>query len=559
MGKKILCLSIAMATFLMLMTVGHFFLKPHNYDSVVVLDEGWRVYYNDTVYENVALSDLRKIIGDGAHKGDVIHMVHPSVEVNDFETPTIMFESRFSAWILYTSTIETDRGFMDSYKAGKFIGCENNFVNLPNTDRPVDISISLLVTEDGAYNYFEAPALAGYYTLLLYSIYNNIFIFMSAAFLVIFGLMFFAVGLGFRSDMPEINMQMYSSLVFIALGIWLLTQFRILDLFVETNGHQTEIEYISLYMVVPLMYLVMGSMRNYLHKTLFQFFSTIGAIIPLVLIGLHFAGIAHINQYLFIYQIDAMVLIVFMFVMILVKDAGSNLVTQTQYIQIMGQAMLALSFIFNIFFYYMEVLGYSKQIMLSKKAVPLGAISMVFATLVNYNIFISESIARKKEYESLAHLAYADELTGIANRSKYEKYIKSISEKPDDYCIISIDLNGLKEINDNQGHLMGDKYLFEFGGELEKCFGNDGFLARIGGDEFVVILTGESMLQVDYLIDGMKHALATLNEKDPIINRSAAIGYAYRHECEGKDANAVYLLADERMYKNKQLMHGTRR
>ena len=131
MGKKILCLGVAMGTFLMLMLLGHFFLKPHNYDSVVVLDEGWRVYYNDTVYENVALSDLRKIIGDGSHKGDVIHMVHPSVEANDFETPTIMFESRFSAWILYTNTIEIDRGFMDSYKAGKFIGCENNFVNLP--------------------------------------------------------------------------------------------------------------------------------------------------------------------------------------------------------------------------------------------------------------------------------------------------------------------------------------------------------------------------------------------------------------------------------------------
>ena len=145
------------------------------------------------------------------------------------------------------------------------------------------------------------------------------------------------------------------------------------------------------------------------------------------------------------------------------------------------------------------------------------------------------------------------------NFDEISNNIKSLSEKEDDYCIISIDLNGLKEVNDNQGHLMGDKYLFEFGRELGNCFGNEGFIARIGGDEFVVILTGESMSQVDYLIDRMKHALATHNEKDPIINRSAAIGYAYRHECEGKDANSVYLLADERMYKNKQLMHGTRR
>ena len=95
---------------------------------------------------------------------------------------------------------------------------------------------------------------------------------------------------------------------------------------------------------------------------------------------------------------------------------------------------------------------------------------MAFASLINYYIYISETYAKKKENESLAHLAYADGLTNIPNRSRYEKYLSDLNESGEDYCIISIDLNGLKTVNDNQGHLMGDKYLKEFSNALDNCF-----------------------------------------------------------------------------------------
>ena len=49
--------------------------------------------------------------------------------------------------------------------------------------------------------------------------------------------------------------------------------------------------------------------------------------------------------------------------------------------------------------------------------------------------------------------------------------------------------------------------------------------------------------------------LDEMNEKDRTIFRSAAIGYAFRHECHGGDAHKVYLLADERMFENKREQH----
>ena len=129
----------------------------------------------------------------------------------------------------------------------------------------------------------------------------------------------------------------------------------------------------------------------------------------------------------------------------------------------------------------------------------------------------------------------------------------------EDFIVISIDLNGLKTVNDNQGHLMGDRYLFEFGSVLEDCFGNNGFIARIGGDEFVVVLTGDNMSKVDEYIENMNASLDKLNKDDPKLFRSAAFGYAFRHEVSEGDFHAVYLLADERMYEKKELMHGVRR
>ncbi|WP_026660228.1 GGDEF domain-containing protein [Butyrivibrio sp. AC2005] len=557
MRRRILFLSAAFISFIVLLIMIHLVIKPKAISKINILNEGWDVLYNETEYKDVKLSALRGLIGNGTKKGDRIILVHKNIELSDYSSPIMMFETRFSAFkVSCNDKIIASKDF-DTFEKGRFIGCDNHYINLPNVEENAFVKIEILVSEDGAYSYYEPVVIGEYTDVILYLSYNDFYIFMISAFLIIFGIMFLAIAIGFRSSISEMNMQMYSAILFIMLGIWFLSQFKLLDLFVNTYGHQTEIEYISLYLIVPIMYMVMGSMQNYLKNKVFLCFSITGSIIAVLPIAIHYLGGIHMNQMLMVYQLDAFILFLFMVIM-LVKDSKNKRISPSATNQLVGQAAISVSFIFNVIFYYSEVMGISEQIMLSKVAVPIGTMCMVFATLVNYHIYISESYARKKENESLAHLAYADGLTGISNRSMYEKYLKDMTLQDKDYCIISIDLNGLKTINDGQGHLMGDKYLGEFSSILDECFSEKGFVARIGGDEFVAVLTDENITLADEIIRRINFELEKLNLKDPVYERSAAFGYAFRHEADDTDFNNIYLLADERMYKNKTDMKSKR-
>ena len=554
MNKKILFLVVSFVTFITLMLLGNYLLRPENLSRVNVLNEGWNARYNGREFTDIKLSDLRELMGDGTQRGDVIMLSRYVSSLKYHTAPTLMFESRFSAWrVSYNGTV-FDESHFDDIKAGKYVGCENNFISLPAVDTSALIGIELTITENGAYNFFEPVIYGSYRDVLLYVIYNNLFVVVSSVFLIIFGLLFFFVAIGFRSTLSEMNAQIFSSLLYITLGIWFLAQFNLLGMFIDTHNHQTEIEYIALYVTVPFMYLIIGYTQNYLKNKIFLLFAIIGSGVAMLPIVYHILKIGHINEYLILFQLDALVMCAIM-VFLLVKDIRAKNTSISQVIQLAGETVLAFSFIFNVIFYYFELAGISRQIMLSKKAVPMGAICMVFASLINYYVYISETYAKKKENESLAHLAYADGLTNIPNRSRYEKYLGDLNESKEDYCIVSIDLNGLKNVNDNQGHLMGDKYLTDFSKAFNEFFGSKEFIARIGGDEFVAILNKENILMADDLISSLKQKLDELNRKDPSIKRSASFGYAYKHETMTNSWNAAYLLADKRMYENKRDAH----
>ena len=113
-------------------------------------------------------------------------------------------------------------------------------------------------------------------------------------------------------------------------------------------------------------------------------------------------------------------------------------------------------------------------------------------------------------------------------------------------------------MNDKGGHLAGDKYLLDFSEALKKSAAGTGFLARIGGDEFVLVLKDEAIELVDSICKKIKEELDRMNAADNSYVRSAAAGYAFRHEQEDGDYRQIYLLADERMYKNKAAMKQSR-
>ncbi len=552
--KRIIFLTIAFFTFIILVLLCHFIFLPTPSAPIYELKDGWDVYYNDETFENISLNDLREKIGNLSSKGDEITLVKSMTSDDSIVFPTVSFLSRYSAVELYIDNDLVYSKDLNKISEKRFIGVHYNVVPFEPASDSFEIKIKLHVNEDDAYSHFEAPLFGDYYDVMVKLFYINLFALSSGIFLIIFGAAFFLISLIFYRTLPGISLQLSASLLFIVLGSWILSYYRLLDLFMDTKGHMTEIEYISLYLLVPLIYIIIGSIQDHYTDWVFLVVSSTSSLLSLFLIVLHFSGVMHMNRTLLYYHCLAVVCVLFLAVTI-GKDIYQKKLLPSESIQLIGLAFLAASFVLNMAAYTLEMAGILPVNLITKHTIPMGGLILVFATLINYFIYISESYARRKEYESLTHLAYADGLTDLPNRSRYEKYLSDLESKNSSYCIISMDLNGLKQVNDNEGHIKGDKYLLDFSTTLTQSFGDKAFLARIGGDEFVAILAEEYWNEVESLLGRLSDALEVKNVLYPEFNRSVAAGYAFSYEVKGNDSHEVYLLADKRMYEKKKRMH----
>lgn len=142
-----------------------------------------------------------------------------------------------------------------------------------------------------------------------------------------------------------------------------------------------------------------------------------------------------------------------------------------------------------------------------------------------------------------------DYLTKLYNRKSSELYITHMFETKEAFGVIILDLNLFKNINDNFGHLAGDIVLIEFAKTLQKVFYKDSLVARIGGDEFFVVMRNPNE---DYLqkINHVKHLLKT--HENPHMN-TLTFGYGYQAYNHDLTIDEMYSSADQKMYQNKRL------
>ncbi len=175
----------------------------------------------------------------------------------------------------------------------------------------------------------------------------------------------------------------------------------------------------------------------------------------------------------------------------------------------------------------------------------------IFQAVVNQ---LSTSIDRMELSGKLQHQAFHDRLTGMANRHQFEQTLnQSITrakQSQTSFCVLFIDLDGFKEVNDTLGHAFGDKLLAMVANRLAASLDGSGTLARMGGDEFAAILHDES--------DGTAAANALLQALEPRfviegehLSIGASIGIG-RFPDNGGNAETLLQSADEAMYQAKR-------
>lgn len=160
------------------------------------------------------------------------------------------------------------------------------------------------------------------------------------------------------------------------------------------------------------------------------------------------------------------------------------------------------------------------------------------------SFFIGTEIYNALLLRRLDEMSHIDALTGLNNRNAMIRRTKRLtrSAQPFPFGVVNLDLNGLKTVNDGQGHDAGDRLLVSAAEMLKKFF-YSGDLYRTGGDEFVIIATDITREVFERKVERLRRA----TEKDGAV--SFAIGACWSDGSE--DIFTTFRLADEKMYEDK--------
>lgn len=166
-------------------------------------------------------------------------------------------------------------------------------------------------------------------------------------------------------------------------------------------------------------------------------------------------------------------------------------------------------------------------------------------------------ISERKQLElSLSEMAHKDPLTGLPNRAQFRQFsehaLQHARRHNEQVSIMFIDLDNFKRVNDTYGHPIGDKLLIEVALRIQKNLRKDDSVARIGGDEFVVLVVGRQdnnalMVVAEKIISALKVTFLIEGHRCEI---SASVGVA-RYPKDGLTVDSLVKAADNAMYQVK--------
>lgn len=193
---------------------------------------------------------------------------------------------------------------------------------------------------------------------------------------------------------------------------------------------------------------------------------------------------------------------------------------------------------------------------IAKPFVPAVVISRIsrILELEDLRRSLADKLEQKtREVSDMKNKSSKDALTGLWDRAYTEKAVNEMLSQGVAGALLMIDMDNFKAINDNYGHIAGDKTLTMFADTLRKYSNDDDVLCRIGGDEFVVFIKGiESKSEIGNLAtDIISDLCYKLEQCQFETNSSVSIGVAQAPE-DGTEFNRLYNSADKALYYVKQ-------
>ncbi|MDD6085198.1 MAG: GGDEF domain-containing protein [Oscillospiraceae bacterium] len=181
----------------------------------------------------------------------------------------------------------------------------------------------------------------------------------------------------------------------------------------------------------------------------------------------------------------------------------------------------------------------------SSLGVTIGSV-LIFIHYSEFGQVINDNTMRRQD-----NLLRTDSLTGLLSRFAYHEVLEKYSETelPKNLYVYSIDVNGLKGVNDTYGHNEGDKYIKAASKCIKSVFGDYGKIFRTGGDEFIVI--ADKYKSFPEILQKRLKVKANEYETDAKWNLSMSSGWASADGNKGCSLEKLVSIADKNMYADK--------
>ncbi len=165
--------------------------------------------------------------------------------------------------------------------------------------------------------------------------------------------------------------------------------------------------------------------------------------------------------------------------------------------------------------------------------------------------------ALHQNQNQLRDIAFHDELTGLYNRRAFDKlanqHLKLAKRNNQDMILFYFDINNFKVINDTQGHAMGDLAIKKMAASFKEVFRESDLMARMGGDEFVVLAQGLQKDDSKNIIHRLEEILANYNNQDSIsFPLFTSVGTVIYDPHKHSSLALLIADADKKMYRKKQ-------
>ena len=519
-------------------------------------DKGWTITYKGEKTSVESL--LNYTFPKRLMKGDSL-ILEGVVLANTLSNAVFRFKTNHCA----VEVFENDKSLYEYGKKSDFPGSGYHYVYLNSKDH---LRLKVVLVEKINYRkmtFSKYELLPEEYALSDYSS-RHIFALVIGIFLVLFGVLAILIGSVMRIyGVNYFRLLMIGFLSF-AFGTWTMCYTKLIQIVSYNLALNTTLEYICLYFSpIPFTLLLLNMHRTRLSKAkilLMKILVVYEVVFLLVTTVLHFTGLCVFPKTLVVFHAVVFAgLAYFIFAGILYNkkmDISGKILSR-------GVLFFAAMVIADLIrFNFARFLAVDNPL-LESSWIPVGTLGFVLLLVQSYVVYLVYILEDRAEKGVLATMAYLDALTGLYNRAKCQQIFDILDKGFGDYAFVSIDMNGLKLVNDQHGHNEGDRLIKTFADVFKEAFAGVGTAIRVGGDEFLAIVRSEHVADVNDAIKKMTDLQKERGENLPV-PIEAAYGVAYKHEFLKNgfsmaeetriDAEKVYRLADERMYAMKAKM-----